>query len=204
MVMERSKRDDDSTGDALNSRKRRRLLPQETEFLIHVFEQCPRPSTQVRDYLAARLGMSARNIQIWFQNRRAKVKRDFAESNGKTMLLFAPHSADTQSQPIMGCVHGNLAVPIRSHLSSSGDISSSTTIEAYETLNLQPPNIQQKFTLDQNHYGNITTEQLFHYLPGISKDLSTDPFVGLSADEAFSMSSPTFDQPLFNDEGVFF
>lgn len=71
-------------------RRRRRLLPHETDFLIKVFEQYPRPSPSLRDFLAGRLGMSGRGIQIWFQNRRAKVKRDWLES-GKAMLLFSPH-----------------------------------------------------------------------------------------------------------------
>ena len=43
----------------------------------------------MREMLAQKLGMSPRGVQIWFQNRRAKVKRDLVES-GKAMLLFAP------------------------------------------------------------------------------------------------------------------
>jgi len=68
-------------------RRRRRLLPHETEFLARVFEQFPRPTAAMREALATKLGMSSRCIQIWFQNRRAKVKRDLMDS-GQAMLLF--------------------------------------------------------------------------------------------------------------------
>jgi len=70
-------------------RRRRRLQPAETEFLIRIFEQYPRPNSIMREMLAQKLDMSPRGVQIWFQNRRAKVKRDLVES-GKAMLLFAP------------------------------------------------------------------------------------------------------------------
>jgi hypothetical protein len=75
--------------DNSNIKRRRRLQPQETDFLLRVFEIYPRPNAAMRDILAHRLGMSPRGIQIWFQNRRAKVKRDFVES-GHAMLLFQP------------------------------------------------------------------------------------------------------------------
>lgn len=73
-------------------KKRRRLLPEETACLIEAFEKSQRPSQETRDHLASKLRMSHRAIQIWFQNRRAKVKRDAADA-GKSTLSFAPSSA---------------------------------------------------------------------------------------------------------------
>lgn len=70
-------------------RRRRRLQPHETNFLVRIFEQYPRPSAALRDMIASKLGMSQRGVQIWFQNRRAKAKRDLLEA-GHGMLLFAP------------------------------------------------------------------------------------------------------------------
>ncbi|PJF16759.1 hypothetical protein PSACC_03435 [Paramicrosporidium saccamoebae] len=69
-------------------KRRRRLHPHETDFLVRVFEQYPRPTAPMRELIAVRLGMSSRGVQIWFQNRRAKVKRDLAESG--QMLMFSP------------------------------------------------------------------------------------------------------------------
>lgn len=77
----------DGTGGDI--RRRRRLAPHETEFLARIFEQYPRPTGPMREMIAKRLGMSARGVQIWFQNKRAKVRRDMLES-GRAMLLFSP------------------------------------------------------------------------------------------------------------------
>lgn len=56
--------------------RRRRLLPQETRILQAIFADNPRPSASARDRLAKTLGISSKTIQIWFQNRRAKTRRD--------------------------------------------------------------------------------------------------------------------------------
>lgn len=81
-------------------KKRRRLLPEETACLIEAFEKSQRPSQETRDQLAARLRMSQRAIQIWFQNRRAKVKRDAADA-GKSSLSFAPSNATIQKPTLI-------------------------------------------------------------------------------------------------------
>lgn len=78
-------------------KKRRRLLPEETDLLVKVFDRCPRPNNDVRDQLSERLGMSPRAIQIWFQNRRAKTKRDLQDSE-RSMLLFNPTKAVDESR----------------------------------------------------------------------------------------------------------
>ncbi|OCF34440.1 hypothetical protein I316_03954 [Kwoniella heveanensis BCC8398] len=44
--------------------------------LNEVFERTAYPSTDERDVLAKRLGMTSRSVQIWFQNRRRAVKVD--------------------------------------------------------------------------------------------------------------------------------
>lgn len=191
--MQNAKREETKV-DALSSRKRRRLLPQETEFLIHVFEQCPRPSTQVRDYLAARLGMSARNIQIWFQNRRAKVKRDFVESNGKTMLLFAPHSVDLQTQSLLSCLQSNFAMAIRPHIPSS-DTLCPDTHDSFEAFEVQPAISNRLLTHEQP----CSIEQFFQSLPANLEDARETQCSSIIGEDAFSMSSASFDHPLFSD-----
>jgi hypothetical protein len=60
-------------------KRRRRLAPEETRILNQVFDKNPKPSSQVRAQLAQQLNMTSRAVQIWFQNRRAKLKRDTAE-----------------------------------------------------------------------------------------------------------------------------
>jgi len=61
-------------------KKRRRLSNQETKFLMDSFDRNPKPNSKMRAKLAIAIpGMSERTIQIWFQNRRAKVKQGVKE-----------------------------------------------------------------------------------------------------------------------------
>ncbi|KAI8325114.1 Homeodomain-like protein, partial [Martensiomyces pterosporus] len=53
---------------------RRRTTKEQLLILESTFKTSPKPSSDVRKSLAGQLGMSAREVQIWFQNRRAKQK----------------------------------------------------------------------------------------------------------------------------------
>ncbi|KAI8071808.1 hypothetical protein BC940DRAFT_269781 [Gongronella butleri] len=55
-------------------RKRTRATPEQLAVLEKTFSVNPSPNNRVREQLSRDLGMSERSIQIWFQNRRAKVK----------------------------------------------------------------------------------------------------------------------------------
>ncbi|KAI8333627.1 hypothetical protein BC941DRAFT_516134 [Chlamydoabsidia padenii] len=55
-------------------RKRTRATPEQLSVLEKTFSVNPSPNNRVREQLSRELGMSERSIQIWFQNRRAKVK----------------------------------------------------------------------------------------------------------------------------------
>lgn len=54
--------------------KRARATPEQIAYLEASFNNNPMPNCKVREVIAQRIGMSERSIQIWFQNRRAKVK----------------------------------------------------------------------------------------------------------------------------------
>ncbi|KAK9899161.1 homeobox-domain-containing protein [Cystobasidium minutum MCA 4210] len=54
--------------------KRKRISPQQLEALLELFQQTDTPSYEQRERVAARLGMSNREVQVWFQNRRAKER----------------------------------------------------------------------------------------------------------------------------------
>lgn len=75
-------------------KRRRRLSAAEQNCLQRVFDACPKPSAAIRDRLADRLGMTKRCIQIWFQNRRAKQKRDQQDAK-QPPLLFKATTAST-------------------------------------------------------------------------------------------------------------
>lgn len=83
-----------NSNSSMSFKKRRRLASHETDMLIKVFEKCFRPSIAVRERLSKALGLSSRAIQIWFQNRRAKLKREqeqsLTQSGGNVLLSFTP------------------------------------------------------------------------------------------------------------------
>ncbi|GJJ67814.1 hypothetical protein EMPS_00160 [Entomortierella parvispora] len=67
--------DEDGTSEIDNTR-RRRLTPDETEYLLRKFHQMEKPSAKDRLRFADELKLTPRTIQIWFQNRRAKLKKE--------------------------------------------------------------------------------------------------------------------------------
>ncbi|KAI8066402.1 homeobox domain-containing protein [Gongronella butleri] len=60
--------------EALLSKKRTRVTPSQLRVLEETFSTSATPDSKMRKMLAAKLQMPERSIQIWFQNRRAKVK----------------------------------------------------------------------------------------------------------------------------------
>ncbi|KAH9844861.1 Homeodomain [Teratosphaeria destructans] len=56
--------------------KRFRLTHQQTRFLMNEFSRQPHPDAAHRERLSREIpGLSPRQVQVWFQNRRAKLKR---------------------------------------------------------------------------------------------------------------------------------
>ncbi|XP_046376195.2 LIM/homeobox protein Lhx4-like [Haliotis rufescens] len=62
---------------ASNERKSRTTLSaSQTEVLSNSFRSCSKPSRQMREHLSTETGLDEKVIQVWFQNKRAKCKRD--------------------------------------------------------------------------------------------------------------------------------
>ncbi|KAJ2272224.1 hypothetical protein IW139_001603 [Coemansia sp. RSA 353] len=75
------------------NKKRTRLRPEQTRKLLEVFAKITKPDSEARKSLGTQLGMNPRAVQIWFQNRRAKMKR---ESSGTGALKhYSQHPLST-------------------------------------------------------------------------------------------------------------
>lgn len=59
----------------LARRKRRRTSPSELSVLEEEFRTDSRPARQQRERIAARVGMTEKAVQIWFQNKRQQCRR---------------------------------------------------------------------------------------------------------------------------------
>ncbi|KAJ1729782.1 hypothetical protein LPJ61_003356 [Coemansia biformis] len=77
------------------SKKRHRLRPEQTRRLMEVFEKTTKPDSDMRKVLGKELDMTPRTVQIWFQNRRAKLKREsIAAGTLKAQGRFPARSPD--------------------------------------------------------------------------------------------------------------
>jgi len=61
--------------DPFYVKHRKRTTKAQLKVLEKTFENCPRPDSTMRKKLADQLSMTPRSVQVWFQNRRAKVKK---------------------------------------------------------------------------------------------------------------------------------
>lgn len=144
---------DQQCSDANDSKRRRRLLPHETRILLTVFEQNPRPNVAVRDRLAHVLNVSPRTIQIWFQNRRAKLRRE--NSSGRSTAISMVPSR-TQSMSLYSLSNEEASNSFFPH-SSMGSLESIATLPELD----QFPETKSKNDLAEN----ILHELVPNYLP---------------------------------------
>jgi hypothetical protein len=104
--------------DLLNKKKRQRTSPDQLAILEQIFQTDKMPNQQTRVQLADQLGMSSRRVQIWFQNKRAKVKRSVSK-----------HDADCSSPNSLN-VSSSSASPSSPHSPESPILSPSSPTEA--------------------------------------------------------------------------
>ncbi|KAI6782481.1 uncharacterized protein J7T54_001338 [Emericellopsis cladophorae] len=90
--------------------KRFRLTHQQTRFLMNEFIKQPHPDAAHRDMLSREIpGLSPRQVQVWFQNRRAKIKRLSAEDRDRVIKMRAVPEGFNSAQALhspYGAVQG--------------------------------------------------------------------------------------------------
>ncbi|KAK1983098.1 homeobox domain-containing protein [Colletotrichum cereale] len=97
--------------------KRFRLTHQQTRFLMSEFAKQPHPDAAHRERLSREIpGLSPRQVQVWFQNRRAKIKRLTADDRDRMIKMRAVPDDFDNVQALhspYGAVHG-LSTPLSS------------------------------------------------------------------------------------------
>ncbi|TPX34805.1 hypothetical protein SmJEL517_g02646 [Synchytrium microbalum] len=82
--------------------KRVRATPEQLAALQDHFQKNPSPDATARERLAAMLGMPGRVVQVWFQNRRAKIKNQIKSVGRAGVFLEDGSSTNTGiTGPIM-------------------------------------------------------------------------------------------------------
>ncbi|GAB0146673.1 hypothetical protein EsHS_00007064 [Epichloe bromicola] len=104
--------------------KRFRLTHQQTRFLMSEFAKQPHPDAAHRERLSREIpGLSPRQVQVWFQNRRAKIKRLTADDRDRVIRMRAVPDDFDNVQALhspYGAFHGVTTMLSPSDLSSMG------------------------------------------------------------------------------------
>ncbi|KAJ1769595.1 hypothetical protein LPJ74_003906 [Coemansia sp. RSA 1843] len=104
---------------------RRRTSKDQLALLEGTFKTTPKPSSDLRKQLATALHMSAREVQIWFQNRRAKQKNMMlrAGNNSSTAAASTSNSSTKANESAASS-------PTTSPVDTAAAVSSSALISA--------------------------------------------------------------------------
>lgn len=84
--------------------KRKRKTPEQLALLEKEFETNPMPNKDVREHLSQNLGLTSRQVQIWFQNKRAKVKNNRVSVPGGSQSpeeASSPEGSPSMNSPLL-------------------------------------------------------------------------------------------------------
>ncbi|XP_046376189.2 LIM/homeobox protein Lhx3-like [Haliotis rufescens] len=144
-------------------KSRTSLTDLQTDILTTAFTSCSKPSRQMRERLSGETGLDQRVIQVWFQNKRAKCKRDHTDpSDGNNNAcadqpevhlgqVAAPPGGfplpivngdflESHRQPQTPCDFSHLAEFLNVPLSAIGALPWSATPDMWDA-NFVPPNV---------------------------------------------------------------
>ena len=76
------------SGDNRKGKTRTSINPKQLVVLQATYEKEPRPSRAMREELAAQTGLTAKVIQVWFQNRRSKDKKDGTKGEPGMIVVY--------------------------------------------------------------------------------------------------------------------
>ncbi|GAA5970026.1 hypothetical protein JCM11641_000238 [Rhodosporidiobolus odoratus] len=95
-------------------KRRRRTTPAEFAILETEFRLNPRPTPIQRGLLADRLGMTFRAVQVWYQNRRQKEKKDAPAGTSESSTASSVTSSGSDPKDLDGVVLSFSSSPLPS------------------------------------------------------------------------------------------
>ncbi|KAI9004148.1 hypothetical protein BC832DRAFT_75350 [Gaertneriomyces semiglobifer] len=133
---------------------RKRFSEVQQRVLEEVFSHSPSPSSTVRSNLAVQLGLSERSVVIWFQNRRAKYRRDLAKKEAEaaglpTIPEKKPANSKTQSKAARAESPRKAVAASRS--SNGRSARRDSTASYNKQLKCEPSREQPKFTSEHSY-----------------------------------------------------
>ncbi|KAI8358574.1 homeobox domain-containing protein [Blakeslea trispora] len=111
----------------LSKAKRKRISPSQYNRLMEVFDQTDTPSSEIRENLANELDMTKREVQVWFQNRRAKMNRSRNMTNSRRHSAFIPPPLSRTTSAVEGVhlpYHQHSQLPSKSQILPFAHVSS--------------------------------------------------------------------------------
>lgn len=87
--------------------KRKRFTASQLEVLNSEFEENHTPSYEIREAISKQLGMTNREVQVWFQNRRAKVNKQKSAPSCRFLYYPSMNIEDITNQPTSPPLHIN-------------------------------------------------------------------------------------------------
>lgn len=91
------KRANSSGQDDRSTRARTLLTPEQSRVLHQLLQKTWFPSTQVREAVAAQLGLSPRKVQVFFQNKRQKHRKKASAAAASSHTLVVPQFKTSES-----------------------------------------------------------------------------------------------------------
>ncbi|KAI0344648.1 homeobox-domain-containing protein [Trametopsis cervina] len=138
--------DQESVAEPVIKKKRKRADAEQLKVLNETYNRTAFPSTEERIELAKKLGMSARSVQIWFQNKRQAMRQSSRQNSTTAPPVAtepftagpAPSSGISPSAAGHGSPYGLPPVGQMGSISMAGQMHAGRGVDAYGRPNISP------------------------------------------------------------------
>ena len=181
---------------------RRRTSRAQFKVLERTFLENPKPNAAIRRWLAQKLVMTPRGVQVWFQNRRAKEKTVNSKKSASSTTTSKASTSTQSTTPIL-CSESTLSLsPLQSQPLTKQASHQSNHSNSYEDVSFNHSPQQSSCTCNEHHFTPMSRNM--SYPPFYHSDASNaddeelimtpvTPFV----DNNQLQQQPMYDYPMF-------